>query len=48
MPHEGSELNALVERRRAGDPIQYITGETEFYGLPFQVTPDVLIPRPET
>jgi release factor glutamine methyltransferase len=48
MPHEGSELNALVERRRAGEPIQYITGETEFYGLPFQVTPDVLIPRPET
>jgi release factor glutamine methyltransferase len=48
MPHEGSELNELVERRRAGEPIQYITGETEFYGLPFQVTPDVLIPRPET
>src|ERR1017187_166785 len=48
MPHEGSELNALVERRRAGEPIQYITGETEFYGLPIRVTPDVLIPRPET
>ena len=48
MPHEGSELNALVDRRRAGEPIQYITGETEFYGLPIRVTPDVLIPRPET
>jgi release factor glutamine methyltransferase len=48
MPHEGSELNELVERRRAGEPIQYITGETEFYGLPIRVTPDVLIPRPET
>lgn len=38
----------LVEQRRKGRPIQYITGETEFYGLPFLVTPDVLIPRPET
>ncbi len=39
---------SLVDRRRRGEPIQYITGETEFYGLPFRVTPDVLIPRPET
>ena len=38
----------LLERRRNGEPIQYITGECEFYGLPFRVTPDVLIPRPET
>jgi release factor glutamine methyltransferase len=48
MPHEAPQLQALVDRRFAGEPIQYITGETEFYGLPFRVTPDVLIPRPET
>jgi release factor glutamine methyltransferase len=38
----------LLERRRRGEPIQYITGETEFYGLPFRLTPEVLIPRLET
>jgi len=37
-----------VERRAAGEPQQYITGQQEFYGLEFEVTPDVLIPRPET
>jgi len=40
--------SALIERRLAGEPIQYITGETEFYGLPLHVNRDVLIPRPET
>ena len=39
---------ALVARRAAGTPVQYLTGTQEFWGLEFEVTPDVLIPRPET
>lgn len=46
--HCSIPYRTVIERRRAGEPIQYITGEAEFYGLPFRVTPDVLIPRPET
>jgi len=38
----------LIARRRAGEPMQYILGEWEFYGLRFAVGPGVLIPRPET
>ena len=41
-------FNALIQRRSRGVPIQYLTGEQEFFGLPFHVSPDVLIPRPET
>jgi release factor glutamine methyltransferase len=41
-------LAEWVERRSFGEPIQYILGGTEFYGLPFCVTREVLIPRPET
>jgi release factor glutamine methyltransferase len=47
-PDAAAEFHALVERRLAGEPIQYIMGETEFYGLAFFVALDVLIPRPET
>ena len=48
---EGDRFQAFIEmvtRRRAGEPLQYITGHQEFYGVDFLVTPDVLIPRPET
>ena len=41
-------LEALVARRCAGEPVAYITGRREFFGLDFKVTPAVLIPRPET
>lgn len=45
---ESSRFSALVNRRMNGEPVQYLTGSTEFYGREFVVSPDVLIPRPET
>lgn len=43
-----AQFEALLKQRAAGVPIAYLTGRREFYGLEFLVTPDVLIPRPET
>ena len=43
-----SSFRELVKRRAAGTPVAYLVGKKEFYSLSFQVTPDVLIPRPET
>lgn len=47
-PEIAAEYRAHIGRRLAGEPVQYILGECEFYGLPFDMTRDVLIPRPET
>ena len=44
----GADFEALVARREHREPVAYITGHREFYGLDFAVTPDALIPRPDT
>ncbi len=43
-----TQYRAWVARRAAGEPLAYIVGYTWFYGLKFHITPDVLVPRPET
>jgi release factor glutamine methyltransferase len=45
---EARAFDALSRRRRDGEPVAYLTGTREFYGLALDITPDVLIPRPET
>jgi release factor glutamine methyltransferase len=45
---ERQKLDALITRLFAGTPLPYLTGKQEFFNLDFIVTPDVLIPRPET
>ena len=45
---DAQAFQRMVERRIEGEPLSYITGHREFYGLDFVVTPDVLVPRQET
>ena len=47
-PDQLSNYQTLTLRRASGYPLPYLTGRIEFYGLEFEVTPEVLIPRPET
>lgn len=47
-PELCARFETWIERRARQEPVQYILGEQEFYGLAMRVTPDVLIPRPET
>jgi len=48
QPGQAEKINSILVRLQTGEPVQYILGHTEFYGLTFKVSPAVLIPRPET
>jgi len=48
LPENEARLHALLTRRAHGEPVAYLTGRREFWSLDLCVTPDVLIPRPET
>ena len=49
LPDDGAAaFAALAQRRRSGEPVAYLTGRREFFGLSLAVSPAVLIPRPET
>jgi release factor glutamine methyltransferase len=47
-PTAAAVFRELVQRRRVGEPVAYLVGRREFYGLDFRITPDVLIPRADT
>jgi len=47
-PEREEQVRRLLERRLAGEPVAYLIGEWEFYGLPLDISQDVLIPRPDT
>ena len=47
-PELEQQVRRLVDRHLEGEPVAYLIGEWEFYGLPLDISPDVLIPRPDT